>query len=121
MQNGKGVFYNMGRFCIPEIKDKLGGFDIILSPSYFHSGYLSFYSKHLMDLSPSAVLKMNRNDIERFKIQNKGKIISDKIDRSIVVKVVEDKGVMEGTAILMEHPEIIHLLKERVFKGAIEG
>lgn len=93
-------------------------FEIILSSSLFHSGYVSFYSKNLMELSPSPILKMNKDDIERLNIQNKAKIITD---RPIVVKVVEDKGIKEGTAVLMEHPEIIHLFKEGVFKARIEG
>lgn len=61
---------------------------------------------------------MNKDDIEELKIQNKAKIV---MDRPIVVKVKEDKGVMKGTAILMEHPDIIHLFEKRVFKAGIEG
>lgn len=114
----QGQSFEKGRFCVPEIKEGEGvGFDIILSPSHFHSGYTSHYSKSLMELSPSPILKMNKQDIKRLKIQNKAKIITDK---PIVVKVDEDKDVSEGMAILMEHPDIISVFPKRVFKAMIE-
>ncbi|MEW6679820.1 MAG: molybdopterin-dependent oxidoreductase [bacterium] len=114
--------FERGKFWVLEPQEtrdnKQEGFDIILSYNHFHSGYISHYSKTLMELSPFPILKMNKNDIKRLNISQRAKIM---LEKPIVMKVEEDRNIGEKLAVIMEHPDITSVFynQPRVFKAMI--